>query len=198
LRRDHVQSIARRIELSRFRSGLEEKIGHLLASDTRGVVSFAVLSFSTILATTTRVIILSRSFSRSLSRIVRACGLALLALGLFAPAAKAQHCGRYVVAEGEFRDQVARLLEAGTEARLPGLPAVPEPCKGASCSRQPAAPAPPVATPTTPGEDWPCPVVPVDPQAEPSLPDAPSSADARPICRGPSIFHPPRLALPSA
>jgi hypothetical protein len=197
-RRACVQSTARGIVLWQFPIDVGEKFRHLLAIHAGRVLSFALLPFAAILRTISRAMTLSRSFTRSMSRIVRACGLALLTLGLFAPAANAQHCGRYVVAEGEFRQQVARLLEGGAEARLPGLPTAPEPCKGASCSGQPAAPASPTATPTPPCEDWACPVVLAEPKAEPSLPDAPRSVDARPIGRGPSIFHPPRLALPSA
>jgi hypothetical protein len=131
-------------------------------------------------------------------RNLRGCSLALLLFGLLAPAARAEHCGRYIVAEAEYRQQLARLLEGVANDRLPGLPNAPEPCRGSLCSGQPAAPASPVATPTPPGEDWACPVATVEPRGLLSHLRATDAAEARPIRRGPSIFHPPRAAFTAA
>jgi hypothetical protein len=140
----------------------------------------------------------SRSQSRSFRRALGLCSIALLAVGLLAPSAKASHCGRYVEEDARFRRAIADLLssEPGERPSVPIPPAPP--CSGALCSGQPAAPATPVATPTLIEDHWPCPVATVAIACDDSRPVTTDEADARPVRRGLSIFHPPRLPSSSA
>lgn len=128
-----------------------------------------------------------------MGRWVRACGLALLALGLFAPSARAGHCGWYVKGGEPFRQELARLLEGDGAVRrtTSPLPARPR-CNGPSCSGQPAAPMAPAVAPPIPSDDWACTIAPVALGPDGIALHIPDEAGARPVRRGPAIFHPPR------
>jgi hypothetical protein len=136
-------------------------------------------------------------------RLVRACSLALLAIGLLSPSmAKAAHCGRYALSEARFERDLASLFagESSADSGLfPNSPIPPAPpCRGAFCSAPPVAPAAPVAPVASPGEHGLCQVALVEiPPADSYLVE-PDRANLRPIGRGLSIFHPPRHLAPSA
>ena len=137
----------------------------------------------------------NRSSIRSLGRSIRVCAFALLALGLFAPSAWASHCGWHVEGDARIRQELARLLEERGSGG--GAPASPR-CNGPSCSGQPAAPMPQPFAPPTLGDDWACTITPVTVEPDGIALLTPDETDARPVRRGPSIFHPPRLTPASA
>lgn len=125
--------------------------------------------------------------------------LALLAAGLLFPSTTRAGCSsRHAAAKSPETAGTARLelLElAGAIADGPaGMPGEwPAPCTGALCSGNPAvplAPATPIIPPVT--EQWALAAFALATPAPGLHMDAAEEADARPIGRPESVFHPPR------
>lgn len=132
---------------------------------------------------------------RLMTRSAAGALLALLAVGLAAPGARAG-CIFPHQATGGGPAHLDHLAMAGALSGIDEDPAGParplSPCAGLRCSGDPApsAPSVPVASPRA--EHWGClaaPVVATDPTAIPLPVSEPS---ARPSHRGPAPFHPPR------
>jgi hypothetical protein len=146
----------------------------------------------------------SRWPSRAFRPTFWVCSLALLVVGLLAPATvSAGHCGQFNLANARFEQDIHLLLSSAGSATdaerglaMPIPP--PAPCKGASCSTPPAVPTSPAVTPTSLEEHWPCHFAPL---AMPPLCFdllAPDEVECQPTRHGLSVFHPPRHPAPSA
>ena len=107
--------------------------------------------------------------------------LALLAVGVVAPAARAS-CGDYVTIGGRLAETPAH------PAHSPG----PAPCSGPLCSRHVPQPTPtPLAPAPERGDQWGC--VPAAPVAEDeAFAPMPADVPGHPVRQGLTVYHPPR------
>ena len=145
---------------------------------------------------------LLRSFPRSTNSLLRMCFFALLGLGLLTPGiGRAGQCGWYSHPETRFDQERTSVtttdLSSDTDS-MPG-PIPVQRCKGSFCSApSPVAPSVPVGTVNGDGEQWLCPIDLLSLPPARSFLVEPDTTVRRPIGRGMSVFHPPRLLLSHA
>ncbi|HWE40213.1 MAG TPA: hypothetical protein VG406_26915 [Isosphaeraceae bacterium] len=134
--------------------------------------------------------------SLSLGSVARWSAGALVALvaGSFcAPEASAAGCDHPTTLDGP-AGHFELLAKAGALPKLPRRPAS-VPCSGPTCSNAPHAPSAPAPLVTLPTGEWGCLAESLAiSEARPSY-DMPNPSAARPLHRGPSVFHPPRTPL---
>ena len=121
--------------------------------------------------------------------------LALLAAGLFAPAAARASCGDYVLVGGRPADMPAHAAQLpGSAPDAPALPpGGPVPCSGPLCSRHtPPLPLMPLVPAPERGDQWgwvgPAALVPEDEAFD----RVPADVHRRPVRHGLTVYHPPR------
>jgi hypothetical protein len=119
--------------------------------------------------------------------------MALVAGALAAPEAKAAGCDHPTTLGGP-AGHFEMLAKAGALPKVPRRPAS-IPCSGPTCSNAPHAPSAPAPLVTPPTAEWG--YLAENPEISGARPSyhAPDPSSARPLHRGPSVFHPPRNPL---
>jgi hypothetical protein len=129
--------------------------------------------------------------------LLAATSLTFAASALVAPAPAAASCGDYVLLDTHADRPAGQTLLPPGRPQTPSQPdhKPPPPCHGPLCSRHPAAPpTPPVVVPVS-AEEWghlPFLIRPARPGPARSCRE---QTHARPVHRGPSVYHPPRPDL---